>query len=267
MCDMSQWLEIQGASLRYQFISPCARHQVAVLIHEIGGALESWDDVVPILSPHMALLRYDQRGFGMSEKAESLNLDQVCDDLLGLLDALEILQPVHLVGTALGGGIALAFALRHPTRVARIVAASPALGRAAGSDTSDLQTRATRVRAEGMRSITDTSLARSWPESLRVHDPLRFARYRLRWLSNAPQGLAAVSLLAGSFHLLPDLPRINAPTRILGCLHDSIITPTACREMADALPRAEYVEIDSGHFSSVQHPDRFAVPTLEFLRN
>ena len=52
----------------------------------------------------------------------------MCGDLTALLDGLGVSEPINLVGTALGGGIAIAFAARYTGRLKKRVASSAATG-------------------------------------------------------------------------------------------------------------------------------------------
>ena len=62
---------------------------------------------------------YDMRGHGRSERPPSgYTEDDAVADLDGLLDALEIDHPVHLVGNSYGGVVGLGMAVAHPERVA-----------------------------------------------------------------------------------------------------------------------------------------------------
>ena len=116
-----QWIEANGASLRCELAGDAPR--TLVLIHEAGGAMESWDELMPGLQRHFRTLRYDQRGFGLSEKFRGeLSVESVVADLVGLLDALDIREPVSVLGGAFGAVMGIAFAARHPQRVARLVA-------------------------------------------------------------------------------------------------------------------------------------------------
>jgi pimeloyl-ACP methyl ester carboxylesterase len=64
---------------------------------------------------------YDLRGHGRSERpADGYDLDTLVEELIGLLDA-EGLERVHLVGNSFGGLLAVACALRHPSRVSGLV--------------------------------------------------------------------------------------------------------------------------------------------------
>jgi pimeloyl-ACP methyl ester carboxylesterase len=65
---------------------------------------------------------YDLRGHGDSERPRTgYTMEDSVADLTGLLDALGMTGPVHLIGNSYGGTIALDFAVEHPARVASIV--------------------------------------------------------------------------------------------------------------------------------------------------
>ena len=59
------WLDANGVSIHYQL---AGSGPSLVLLHEMGGTLDSWDGIFPAMSARFRTLRYDQRGFGWSEK-------------------------------------------------------------------------------------------------------------------------------------------------------------------------------------------------------
>src|SRR5690348_7818236 len=59
------WKEVNGISVHYRTAGE--RGPVVVLMHEMGGSLDSWDGVVPGLAERFRVLRYDQRGQGLTE--------------------------------------------------------------------------------------------------------------------------------------------------------------------------------------------------------
>src|ERR1041385_7981492 len=98
------FIEANGVSLRYAVEGA---GQPIVLIHEMGGTMESWSLVAQILAAKRRIVRYDTRGAGFSEKIRGgLTIDTMTDDLIALLDGLGIQEKAALGGTAVGGAIA-----------------------------------------------------------------------------------------------------------------------------------------------------------------
>ena len=256
-------IEVNGASLRYDLSG--RGPETVVLIHEVGGCIESWDDTLAGFQRRFRVLRYDQRGFGLSEKTRVITMNATVADLVALLDALRITGPVHLAGCAMGAAFGLAFAGRHPARVGRIVAASPATW--ANVDPDAARKRIEETERGGVRAVEQSSLAVSYPEVMRALDRARFERFRLRWLGNDPEAMAAILRMSTNpaFDLSADLARITAPTLVIGCSHDGIRTPAMMTKVAAQIPGARYVEASSGHFMAVETPDLFVEHAVPFL--
>ncbi|AIT81530.1 alpha/beta fold hydrolase [Novosphingobium pentaromativorans] len=114
-------VEARGAALRG--VRRDGEGVPLVLIHGFGASHRDWQDLIDELPPELALIAYDQRGFGDSPAPTDAAYSHG-EDLLALLDALE-LERVDLCGMSLGGATALNFALDHPDRVRRLILVSP----------------------------------------------------------------------------------------------------------------------------------------------
>lgn len=249
------WVEVNGTSLRYDISGE--GHSTLVLVHEMGGTLDSWEQVMPALNNTRRVLRYDTRGAGISEKiAGTVTWDEMADDLAALLDATAIEGKVAVAGTAVGAGIAIHFAVRHSARMAALVVSSPALG-VSGDRRQATLDRAAGAEQKGMRALADTSLANSYPEIVR-HNAEEFRKFRARWLGNDPQSFAAINRMLASGDLTSELARIACPTLVIGCTHDGLRPPSVVEPIAKQIPNAEYVEINSGHFAAMQTPGLMA---------
>ena len=78
------FIEVNGTALRYETSGGGA--STLVLIHEMGGTLESWDVVGPLFAAKRNVLRYDTRGAGLSQKVRgALSIDTMADDLVSLM--------------------------------------------------------------------------------------------------------------------------------------------------------------------------------------
>ncbi|MGH3678628.1 MAG: alpha/beta fold hydrolase [Mycobacterium sp.] len=74
------------------------------------------------------LLTYDQRAHGQSTgnaKPANYRFEQAADDLLGLLDAAEIHEPIDFAGSSLGAAAVLYAALAAPERFRRLALLVP----------------------------------------------------------------------------------------------------------------------------------------------
>src|SRR5260370_28442349 len=110
-----EFVELNGAGLRYELRGKGERS--LVLVHEMGGSLESWDDIAPRFAESRRVLRYDSRGAGLSQKVRGeLHIDTMADDIAALLDHVGIKGQVALAGIAVCGAIALHFPAPYPER-------------------------------------------------------------------------------------------------------------------------------------------------------
>src|ERR1043166_299852 len=147
------FVELNGTALRYDLTGH--GRSALVLIHEMGGTLESWDLVLPLLAAKRNILRYDTRGAGLSQKVRgSLTIDTMADDLVRLMDRLGIAKAA-LAGVAVGGAIALHTAVRHGGRVAAVIASSPAVSIAKDRQ-PPLLARVEKMEREGLQAVIDT---------------------------------------------------------------------------------------------------------------
>jgi len=256
------WIEANGASLRYELSG--AGTETLVLMHEAGGCLESYEEALPHLAKGFRVLRYDQRGFGFSEKVRELTFAMVVADLAALLDALQIKAPVYLAGCALGADFAVGFAARHPSRVAKLALASPLSGSNAVRGMQSVE-RAALVEREGIRASMQASHERSYPEKLRALDRERFRRYQARWVCNTPASFSASARMMLAVDLTPEYAKIAAPTLVIGAQHDGQRPPAMAELVAGAIAGAKYVLADTGHFMNLQTPQLFASTVLGFF--
>lgn len=256
------WIEINGAGLRYELTG--SGDNTLVLVHEMGGTLESWDLVLPLLSDGRSVLRYDTRGAGLSTKIRGTgDLDLMADDIAALLDALDRKEAVTIAGGAVGGGIALHFAARHPDRVRGVVALGPATGIPPDRQPA-IQALADTVEREGMAHVAEESLARSYPERLRA-DRARFERFRARWLANDPGSYAAIYRMLAANDLTDEIAALKVPVLFLAGTYDPLRPPASIEPMAATVAKGHFVELPTGHFMATQTPDFVAAAFNGFL--
>jgi 3-oxoadipate enol-lactonase len=255
------FIEANGVSLRY-IVEGVGKP--IVLIHEMGGTMESWGLVAPLLASHRRVIRYDTRGAGFSEKIRgALKIDTMTDDLIALLDAIGITEKIALAGTAVGGAIALHTAFRFPERMSAAVVTSPATSIPPANRDATLA-RVAKFEAEGVRTVFDGTAANGYPEELRG-DKVRFAGFRARWLANDPSSFAAIYRMLADMDLSPELPAIKCPVLVIGGEFDRGRPPSAVEPVAKAIPGARFKVLRTGHYAGLQTPELIAREIDAFL--
>ncbi len=111
----AQYVPVTGGRLAYD---EAGRGSAVILLHGAFLDRHTWDLQMPALSARHRTVRYDIRPFGASTVPDQPY--KTTDDLLVVMDTLKI-ERAHLVGHSFGGGVAIDFALAHPSRVASLV--------------------------------------------------------------------------------------------------------------------------------------------------
>lgn len=248
------WIDLGRASLRYVHLSR-GRGRPLVLLHEMGGTLETWDRTLPLLAGAHEVIAPDWRGFGQSEKVKgSIGLADHVADLAALLEARGVAGPVVLAGVAVGAAIACGFAAAHPDRVAGLVLMSPAL-EIPRATRDDRLAKIAEFETGGMRAAVEGSLAGGYPDRFRTGHEDRFASFRARWLANDPESFAATFRMLVDLEIGPVLAGVRCPVLLIAGEHDPVRTPAYVQTVADRLADARLVTVPGGHHMPHQIPE------------
>jgi 3-oxoadipate enol-lactonase len=100
-----------------------------LMIHgALSDLMQNWRMILKPLSERFRLIGVDLRGHGQTNNPTgSFTLQDLRDDVLGVLDALEI-PKVHLLGCSLGGYVSMALRAQHPERVGSLALAGVKVG-------------------------------------------------------------------------------------------------------------------------------------------
>lgn len=258
-----RWFETEGAVLRYDI-----RHGTGpylVLLHEMGGSIESWDRVLPHLSADQGVILPEMRGMGQSQKiSRTSSFAQIATDVAALLDHLGIDGPVILAGCAVGGAVALRFALDYPQRCLGVVPLDPALNVADGGHAAVLAL-ADRMAAAGMGPMEPILLDRTYPERYRRRHPGHFAAVRGRWYANDPVSFAHFFRMLAASDLRDELGDLRCPVWYGSGQYDVLRPPEYVRDLAERTPGARVCDLDAGHHVADHAPQEVAQMLTELV--
>ena len=260
---IESWAECNGMSLHYAISGAGPRS--LVLFNGLGNTLEAWEPVARRREADFRVLRFDQRGAGLSEKPRgAFTLADLVADTKALIAATGLAPPYNLVSQAAGAMVALAFAATHATEVRALGMCGPATGATPERARLLIERSEVAIR-NGMRALTEDSLARSWPEALRA-DRAAFDDYRCRLLAADPVTYAQANRALVAADLGTVIETLDQPCLLLGGRHDVMRPPAMLAAMAKRMRRAELVLIDAPHIMIMHSPDAVADALGTFFR-
>lgn len=218
------------------------------------------------LSAFSRLIVYDKRGQGVSDPpAEVPTLEDDMEDLKAVLDAVES-ENAALFGYSEGGPMSALFAATYPDRVSALILLGT-FGRGIEHLDSD------DAAVEPARKHLATLLSH-WGEgeSLEFFAPSIATEERKAQFGSFERAVASPGLMrkrlqtATELDVTPVLPTLHTPTLVIHSSGDRLVPAVMCREMAEAIPEARYVELPGqDHIPWVAEGERVLAEVEEFL--
>jgi 3-oxoadipate enol-lactonase len=254
------WTDANGISVHFEV---AGNGPSVVLLHEMGGTLDSWDAIAPALSARFRVLRYDQRGSGLSEKVRGpITTEGLVGDLTAMLQKSGLPPPYHFVTVAAATMQALIYMTRHPDHVASFVFCNPFTG-ADPSRVAALKERAGLAEREGLRAAIPTTLDNSWPAE--IGDRAAYATYRGRYMAHDPVCFAALNRSIAEPNVTHLGQQIREPTMVVAGRFDKVRPPATSEQFAKTIPGARFELIDAVHMMPAQAPAALLALLMDFL--
>jgi len=163
-----------------------------VLVHGYPLDHSMWQGQIEELSDTCRVIAPDLRGFGASDVTSgTVTMEQMADDVAGILEALSIQQPSILCGLSMGGYVAWQFAFRHRQRLARLILCDTrAIADSPEAAAGRLKT-AERVLGEGSNIAAEALLPKLFAPGTYNQQPQIVEATRQVILRTKPEGIAA----------------------------------------------------------------------------
>ncbi|MBI2312587.1 MAG: 3-oxoadipate enol-lactonase [Betaproteobacteria bacterium] len=235
------------------------------LSHSLACNLHMWDPQAKLFSSRYRVLAFDTRGHGESDApAGAYTLEQMADDVAGLLDGLKI-DKTHFVGLSMGGMIGQVFALKYPLRLSSLVLCDTTSRFPAGSE-KVWEDRINTVQAQGLEPMVAPTLARWFTEGFRASRSDVTGKIAAMIRATPVAGYIGCCHAVPMIHTTAHLKEIRCPTLVM-VGKDDPGTPVA---MAEAIQReiagSRLTVIPSAsHLCNLEQPEAFNRALMEFL--
>ncbi|HEX6117983.1 MAG TPA: alpha/beta fold hydrolase [Dongiaceae bacterium] len=231
-----------------------------------------WRHLLSELSADFRLIRYDERGNGLSDwKVDDFSVEALVCDLETVVDAAG-LDRFPLLGISQGCAVAICYAVRHPERVTRMVLhggyAKGWRARANPSEIAKREAMLTLVREGwGQENPAFRQIFTSWyiPDG-------NLEQWRwwndLQRISTSPENAAQLMIALGNIDVTHLLPQVTTPTLVLHSRDDAAVPFSTGRELATSIPGARFMPLNSrNHLILEQEPawPRFLEEVRSFL--
>jgi pimeloyl-ACP methyl ester carboxylesterase/DNA-binding CsgD family transcriptional regulator len=233
----------------------------------IGRLDLDWDS--PVWRPWLAalargrtLVRYDSRGFGLSDRnAADFTFNALVDDLEAVIEAAG-LDRFALFGLAAGGAIAIGYAARHPERVTHLVLYGCfTRGRVARSETPEqLEEANALIRLVQLGAGKEDSAFRQLftSQMLPGGTTEQFRSFNeLMRMSGSPAASASFMRTLHEVDLRPLAPKVKCPTLVLHPTENFRVPFEEGRALAALIPGARLAPLESSNFIVLEQEPAF----------
>ena len=257
-------IEANGIGMHYRVDGPAGAPWL-IFSNSLATDLTMWDPQAAYFAAHYRVLRYDQRGHGLTEApAGRYSFDILIADAVALMDALGIAR-AHFCGLSMGGATAMGLTLRHPDRVDHVVVCDTPCASSPAS-AQQWEERIAIARAQGMDVLADPTLARWFPPETVAVMPPHLEKIRRMILSTPVNGFIGCAAALADHDFRSAIATVAKPVLFVAGEKDGA-TLAAMRQMQQELPGSRFVELPgAGHISNLDRPELFNHAVDDFLR-
>jgi pimeloyl-ACP methyl ester carboxylesterase/DNA-binding CsgD family transcriptional regulator len=208
-----------------------------------------WRHWLNALGTHRTVIRYDERGCGLSDRAvdaDGFEFERWLGDLEAVVDAVGP-ERFALLGISQGAGIAIAYAVRHPERVSGLILYG---GYLRGGARLNEQAR---EQAEMMASAIRTGWGARNPAFRRLFTTLFLPEgtpEQIAWFEQVQRTTTSPETAARIWAARMDVdvshlaPLVSVPTLVLHARQDGLVPYRYGRELAAVIEGARFVPLE-----------------------
>ncbi|WP_175849740.1 alpha/beta fold hydrolase [Burkholderia cepacia] len=251
--------------------------ETVVMLHGSGPGASGWANfnrnLEPLVEKGYRVILMDCPGWSKSDPivCTGSRSELNARALKGLLDAIDVPGPVHIIGNSMGGHSAVAFALANPSRVGKLILMGGGTG--GPSQFVLMPTEGIKLLQGLYREPTIENLKKMMSvfvyDTSSLTDELFQARLN-NMLAQKEHLENFTKSLAANPKQFPDvghrLSEVKAPTLIIWGRDDRFVPMDVGLRLLWGMPNAElHIFNRCGHWAQWEHADKFNRMVLDFL--
>jgi pimeloyl-ACP methyl ester carboxylesterase/AraC-like DNA-binding protein len=232
-----------------------------------------WRHWLKELTTDHCLVRYDERGNGLSDwDTPEISFEAFVDDLETVVDCAG-LEQFDLLGISQGAGVAIAYAVRHPGKVRKLVLCGGyATGWAVRQEPDET------ARREAMITLSATGWGADNPAYRQLFTNLYIpgaSATQQQWfnevqrVSASPENAVKLQRTFSTIDVRDLLPKVTTPTIVFHARGDKAIPFAAGEYLAANIPGAVFIPLESNNHILLESDaawQAFVRATREFLK-
>jgi 3-oxoadipate enol-lactonase len=236
-----------------------------VVLHSLLADRHAFDPVLPALAAKHRVTLINLPGFHGSLPTPLPLMDGYVAAIEDGFQEFGVASDSILIGNGFGGTVALAFAMAHPERIAKLVlsdaaACFPPEGRQA------FAVMAAKVAEGGLGAIAEIAAKRVFSPTYLAAHPEAIEERKAVLLEIDPQAFQAACKILQEADLEPLLHRMHVPTLVVCGEFDQATPPLLNKSIADKVAGCRYVELPGcGHCPPLEQPQAFLAAIKEFV--
>jgi len=207
-----------------------------------------WSHLLQAIAAEHRLIRYDARGNGLSDwEVNDISFEASVRDLECVVEATG-LDRFPLFGISQGCAISIAYAVRHPERVSRLVLYGGfARGRRKRGSPKEIE------QADALMTLMREGWGQENPAFRQIFTSLFIpggTAEQMQWfndlqrITTSPENAVRIRRSLDDIDVSDLLPRIAAPTLVLHCRNDAMQPFEEGRRLAAGIPGARFVALE-----------------------
>ncbi len=236
-----------------------------VMLHSLLADRHAFDPVLPALAAKHRVTLINLPGFHGSLPTPLPLMDGYVAAIEDGFQEFGVASDSILIGNGFGGTVALAFAMAHPERIAKLVlsdaaACFPPEGRQA------FAVMAAKVAEGGLGAIAEIAAKRVFSPAYLAAHPEAIEERKAVLLEIDPQAFQAACKILQEADLEPLLHRMHVPTLVVCGEFDQATPPPLNKSIADKVAGCRYVELPGcGHCPPLEQPQAFLAAIKDFV--